>query len=162
MSSSPVGDRRGVRRALAVARELGAGAAEVDGRELRTALRSYIVPLIGDVRLMDLSPWHVCHLLVRMQDEGFAPGTGRRVLMVLSSMLWQAKRERLVCRNVAAHIEPPGRTVAAVSRRQRLRVRRPDQGGHSPAQRSALRQQRFGFGSTSGIYGRRGSWRSCC
>jgi len=76
----------------------------------RWMLVGYIVPIIGDVSLAELSPWHVCHLLIRIHDAGYSAGTGRAVAVVLRSMLWQAKRDRLVCRNVAAQVEPPRRT----------------------------------------------------
>jgi len=76
----------------------------------RWMLSGYIVPIIGDVPLADLSPWHVCHLLIRIHDAGYSAGTGRAVAVVLRSMLWQAKRDQLVGRNVAAQVEPPRRT----------------------------------------------------
>jgi len=76
----------------------------------RAVLATYIVPMIGEARLVDLEPWHACHLLVRLQDAGYSAGTGRCVVTVLRSVLWQAKRDRLVCRNVAAQVEAPDRT----------------------------------------------------
>lgn len=76
----------------------------------RHILGAYAIPIIGDVRLVDLSPWHVCHLLIRIHDAGYAAGTGRVVLAVLRSVLWQAKQDRIVERNVAAQVEAPRRT----------------------------------------------------
>lgn len=76
----------------------------------RHILSAYTVPIIGEVRLADLVPWHVCHLLIRLHDAGYSSGTGRVVLAVLRSMLWQAKQDRLVERNVAAQVETPRRT----------------------------------------------------
>lgn len=76
----------------------------------RWMLGGYIVPIIGDVPLSELTPGHVCHLLIRTHDAGYSAGTGRAVAIALRSMLWQAKRERLVCRNVAAQVEAARRT----------------------------------------------------
>lgn len=76
----------------------------------RWMLGGYIVPIIGDVPLVELTPGHVCHLLIRTHDAGYSAGTGRAVAVVLRSMLWQAKRDQLVDRNVAAQVEPPRRT----------------------------------------------------
>jgi len=76
----------------------------------RWMVGGYIVPIIGDVPLAELSPWHVCHLLIRIHDAGYSAGTGRAVAVVLRSMLWQAKRDQLVDRNVAAQVEAPRRT----------------------------------------------------
>ena len=77
--------------------------------DYRSVLGAYIVPIIGDVRLVDLCPWHVCHLLIRVRDAGYSAGTGRAVVAVLRSMLWQAKQDRLVARSVAAQVEAPRR-----------------------------------------------------
>lgn len=76
----------------------------------RHILGSYAVPILGDVPLADLVPWHVCHLLIRLHDAGYSSGTGRVVLAVLRSVLWQAKQDRIVVRNVAAQVEAPSRT----------------------------------------------------
>ncbi len=76
----------------------------------RHILGAYAVPIIGDVLLVDLVPWHVCNLLIRLHDAGYSSGTGRVVLAVLRSVLWQAKQDRLVERNVAAQVEAPRRT----------------------------------------------------
>lgn len=94
----------------------------------RHILCAYAVPIIGDVSLVDLVPWHVCHLLIRLHDAGYSSGTGRVVLGVLRSVLWQAKENRLVERNVAAQVEAPRRTwprhlaVNGYESRQRVRV----------------------------------------
>ena len=74
------------------------------------ALQARIVPVIGDIPLVELRPWHVCHLLVCIQDSGYSPTTGRHAISVLKSMLWQAKRDGLVSRNVAAQVKGPRRS----------------------------------------------------
>lgn len=71
-------------------------------------LRLYLVPALGDVRLLRLMPAHVTGLLRSMEERGLAAETRRMARAVLRRALRRAEQEGLVTRNVAAIAEGPG------------------------------------------------------
>lgn len=71
-------------------------------------LRLYLIPALGDVRLLRLMPAHVTGLLRSMEEQGLAAETRRMARAVLRRALRRAEQEGLVARNVAAIAEGPG------------------------------------------------------
>lgn len=84
----------------------------------RRSIRLYLVPAIGTVPLVKLTPAHVSDLLRAMEERGLAGETRRLARAVLRRALRRAEQEGLVVRNVAAIAEGPrirrreGRTLS--------------------------------------------------
>jgi integrase len=70
-------------------------------------IRRYIVPAIGRIKLGKLTPAHVQHLYREMQDRGLFARTVQYTHAVVRRALKQAKRWRMVDRNVAEDVDPP-------------------------------------------------------
>lgn len=73
----------------------------------RRSIRLYLIPTIGTVPLVKLTPAHVSDLLREMEERGLAGETRRLARAVLRRALRRAEQEGLVVRNVAAIAEGP-------------------------------------------------------
>lgn len=73
----------------------------------RGYVTNWVVPELGRVRLLDLSPEHVRGLMTRMERAGKAPATRKQVLSILSKALEVAAREGKVDRNVCDTVARP-------------------------------------------------------
>ena len=73
-------------------------------------LRLHVVPEIGKVRLVRLSPQHLQRLYAGRLDAGLSPGSVVQLHAVLRRALGQAARWGLVARNVASLVTPPRRS----------------------------------------------------
>lgn len=80
-------------------------------RTYRDHIDGLIVPMLGHLRLRDLRPTHVEHLLREAAkptaDRRMGPASVRRVHATLRSALATAKRQRLVSFNAAVDVELP-------------------------------------------------------
>jgi integrase len=79
-----------------------------------TVVRRHIVPAIGTKRLNQLGAADVRRLLNAKADEGLAPGTVKKIHVVLGSALQDAFRDDLVTRNVARLVQVRGATPPPV------------------------------------------------
>lgn len=70
-------------------------------------LARYILPSVGTVRLVALSPEHVRKMLRTVSDSGASARTVQLSRAVLRAMLADAERDQLVHRNVAALVKGP-------------------------------------------------------
>ncbi len=70
-------------------------------------LRLHVVPEIGKVRLVRLSPQHLQRLYAGRLDAGLSPASVVQLHAVLRRALGQAARWGLVARNVASLVTPP-------------------------------------------------------
>lgn len=73
------------------------------------AIRLYIVPNIGAVRLQALSPGHLNGLYAALERQGLSVSTRRLVHAVIGRALRDAERWGRVPRNVARMADPPSR-----------------------------------------------------
>ena len=73
----------------------------------RTYIVKDITPLLGNVRLGNVTPSHVDALLRKLRDDGRGPTVVRRIHAVLRSALGDAKRRRLVGHNAAQDVDLP-------------------------------------------------------
>ena len=73
----------------------------------RRVLRLYVLPILGTIKLRDLTPAHVSDLLRVMHDEGLAAETQRMARAVLRRALRRAEQEGRVARTVAAIADGP-------------------------------------------------------
>lgn len=73
----------------------------------RGYVNNWVVPELGRVRLLDLSPEHVRGMLAKMERAGKSPATRKQVLSILSKALDVAHREGKVDRNVCATVTRP-------------------------------------------------------
>lgn len=70
-------------------------------------LRNYVLPALGMIRLIDLSPLHLIQLLANMERDGKSARLREQVYRLLHAMLnWGVKCELLV-RNVCNNIDAP-------------------------------------------------------
>jgi integrase len=87
----------------------------VDGYQ--RIVRLYITPIIGKVRLDQLTPAHVRKMLATLKQQGLSPNTMRQARSVLRRALRTAEADEMVTRNVAAIVDgvkqdpPNGRTL---------------------------------------------------
>ena len=72
-----------------------------------TIVRIHLVPTLGRVRLIDLTPQHVQRVLNAKSAEGLSPRRVDYIRAVLRRALGQAMRWGIVTRNVATLVEPP-------------------------------------------------------
>lgn len=70
-------------------------------------VRVHLVPMLGHLKLKDLSRERVQSLYTTKCAEGLSPGTVRRIHAVLSAALSRAVRWRLVPYNVCKEADPP-------------------------------------------------------
>ncbi len=70
-------------------------------------LRLHVVPEIGKVRLVRLSPQHLQRLYAGRLEAGLSPASVVQLHAVLRRALGQAARWGLVTRNVASLVTPP-------------------------------------------------------
>lgn len=73
----------------------------------RWILMRYVLPEVGDVKLVALSPQHVRRLLDTIVGRGVSARTVQLSRAVLRTMLADAEREQLIHRNVAALVKGP-------------------------------------------------------
>ena len=73
-------------------------------------LRLHVVPEIGKVRLVRLSPQHLQRLYAGRLEAGLSPASVVQLHAVLRRALGQAARWGLVARNVASLVTPPRRS----------------------------------------------------
>jgi len=92
----------------------------------RRAVRLYLVPTIGSIRLAKLSPADVTKMLQTLQARGLAPETRRLARAVLRRALRRAQQDGILVRNVAALADGPripkrdGRTLTPEQAKQFL------------------------------------------
>jgi integrase len=72
-------------------------------------VRVHVVPEIGGVALVSLTPQHLQKLYAKKLESGLAPATVNLIHVVLHRSLKQAKRWGLVGRNVAEDVDAPPR-----------------------------------------------------
>ena len=70
-------------------------------------VRVHITPAIGRVRLVELTPQHVQHMMAGMLNQGLAPNTVRAVRSTLHKALQDALAQGIVSRNVVELARPP-------------------------------------------------------
>jgi len=70
-------------------------------------IRRHIVPVLGDIRLRDLTAAQVDAFLARMLDQGLAPRTVQYARAVLRMVLERALDDGLVPRNAVTKAKPP-------------------------------------------------------
>lgn len=70
-------------------------------------VRRHIVPAFGRIRLSELTPQHVQHLIAKMLAEGLAPNTVRNMRSALHLALGEAQKLGLVSRNAASLTRKP-------------------------------------------------------
>jgi integrase len=73
----------------------------------RWLMERYVLPVLGDLRLSQLTPADIQHLYNRMAEGGLSTRTIRYTHSVLRSALVQAVRVNLIVRNPADLTEPP-------------------------------------------------------
>ena len=73
----------------------------------RSMIRWHILPVLGDVPLIDLSAAHVRSLSAAVRAKNLSGATALQAHRVLSASLSQAHREGYVHRNVALLTKPP-------------------------------------------------------
>ncbi len=73
----------------------------------RWAVERHLVPVLGALKLRDLTPEHVDHLLAGMAAGGLSRSSMARVHGTLTRALRYAERRGLVVRNVAALVDTP-------------------------------------------------------
>lgn len=76
-------------------------------RGYRSAAATHILPVVGRVKVEQLTPQHVLGLMNRMRDAGASPKTIANVRVLLRSALSTALKWNLAARNVAAAVDPP-------------------------------------------------------
>lgn len=76
-------------------------------RGYESAVRLHIVPVVGRVRLVQLSARHVVEVMGQMTRAGAAPSHVARVRSILSRALAEAVRTGALVRNVATLAPPP-------------------------------------------------------
>jgi integrase len=72
--------------------------------------RLHIVPELGNVPLVSLTPQHLQQLYAKKLEGGLAPATVNLIHVVLHRSLKQAKRRGVIRRNVAEDVDAPART----------------------------------------------------
>lgn len=70
-------------------------------------VRLHIKPVLGSIKLEDLTPMHVQRWMNRKSADGLSPKSVRYMRGTLRAALNQAVRWELVSRNVATMVEPP-------------------------------------------------------
>lgn len=70
-------------------------------------VRNHLVPGLGSIRLTSLTAAQLQQYLNQKMEEGLCGNTVRKHYSVMYSALKQARQERLVTENVAAHVAPP-------------------------------------------------------
>jgi integrase len=70
-------------------------------------VRKHLMPTLGRYRLARLSPSNLRQLLNAKADEGLAPGTVKKIHVVIGSALQAAVRDDLLTRNVARLVQVP-------------------------------------------------------
>jgi integrase len=70
-------------------------------------IRLHIVPAIGTIQLVKLTPQHVQHMMRDMTDVGLSPRTVQYARAILRRALGYALKWGLVTRNVAMLVDPP-------------------------------------------------------
>lgn len=73
----------------------------------RWILNRYVLPEVGDVKLVALSPQHVRNMLTAIANREVSARTVQLARAVLRTMLADAEREQLIHRNVAALVKGP-------------------------------------------------------
>jgi integrase len=75
--------------------------------QYKADLRVNIIPLLGSIKLSDLSTNDVAKLYSTLLDRGMSPNTVRHACSVLSGMLKDAMRFDMIYRNVASLVQLP-------------------------------------------------------
>lgn len=75
-------------------------------------IRTYVVPVIGGMRLQALQPGHLDALYAKLTADGLSARTTRYVHSVVRKALADAVRKGLVIRNVATLADPPSAKAA--------------------------------------------------
>jgi integrase len=94
-------------------------------------VRLHVLPALGDIPLVRLSPAHLQSLYAQKLQEGPSPASVRHVHAVLRRSLGQAEAWGLLPRNVARLVRPPrreGREMAILTQEEVLRLLEAAQG----------------------------------
>lgn len=70
-------------------------------------VRVHMLPALGRVRLLELTPQHIQHMMAGMLSKGLSPNTVRGVRGTLHKALADAVEQGMLARNVAAVTRPP-------------------------------------------------------
>jgi integrase len=70
-------------------------------------VRLHLIPQLGHIRLVKLSPQHVRDFMSERLDAGLSACTVKHLRGALRAALNQAMSDRLIHRNVAAEVDPP-------------------------------------------------------
>lgn len=85
----------------------GSGLKPATASSYRWILGRYVLPEVGRVRLVALSPQHVRDMLAAVAARGVSARTVQLSRAVLRTMLADAEREQLISRNVAGLVKGP-------------------------------------------------------
>lgn len=76
-------------------------------RSYESYARTHIVPSVGHVKLSQLQPAHIDHLITKILDSGLTANTARHVYVVLKKALKDAVRRGYIRFNVCDRVDPP-------------------------------------------------------
>ena len=88
----------------------------------RTYIKNYIRPVIGDVRLSDLKPHHIMHILAEMQSKNLSTTTQRQTCMVIKNALRSAITAGLITKNPADDIKLPKKPAKKIQFVDRYKI----------------------------------------
>lgn len=80
---------------------------ETTRKQYADRVRFQIAPLLGAVRLRDLSAMHIRHWQATLDRQGASPSLRRRSLAILKTALERAVRYELLPANPAELVDPP-------------------------------------------------------
>ena len=87
--------------------EVGQAVKPATVRGYRIHVEKWIAPAIGNIPVMDLTPYQVRVVRDRVSSKGRSPRTAAAVLRTLRQALGQGVRDGLLPRNVAEGVKPP-------------------------------------------------------
>ena len=77
-------------------------------------VRVHLIPILGHLKLKELTREHIQYLYTTKRGEGLSAGTVRRIHAVLSSAFSRAVRWRLVTHNICKDADPPRSEVPEI------------------------------------------------
>lgn len=78
--------------------------------DYETTLRLHVIPVIGRIKLIDLTGRHLQDMLLKIQRKGLSAKSVRNIYGVVHSMLDKAVKVELISKNVSLSCEPPRAT----------------------------------------------------
>ncbi|MDB0018665.1 site-specific integrase, partial [bacterium] len=85
-------------------------------------VRQHISPLMGELRVSDVTPQDIHEWLTAIQSRGLSPTSARHSLAVLRSALADAQRRGVVDVNPAQIVQPPRKAVSVAGSMTRAEV----------------------------------------